>query len=350
MSRSASVSRGLEQRLLRKMARLDLHPPSRLGVAFSGGVDSLALAVASARVALSAGIEPRLFHIDHQLRPSSSFDADLCGGLAAALGLPIDVAVIDPEHMNQHLGVGIEEAARRERYLLLADLAATYNVPVIALAHHADDQAETVLLHLLRGAGVRGAAGMRELQRITIPWWAAVSFQRTRQITVWRPFLQERKSALEEYVVDARVDPVIDESNTDPRFLRNRVRHELLPLMEQIRPGAVNALGRYASISEHEDDFLEEAAGHAYNRVRTDVGNLSIARLVEEPDALQRRALYRWLIDQGVEEPTMERVQAILEKMTDLSSAQIIEAGSNICVTVHNQELVAFRASRQDRR
>jgi tRNA(Ile)-lysidine synthase len=134
----------------------------RIVVGFSGGRDSLALAAALRWVQAVLGVEPVLVHVDHRLRASSGDEAKRAANLAESLNLRFQAVAVATPPTDVHFGVGVEEAARRERYRNLIAAAARYGACAIATAHHRGDQAETVLLHLLRGGGVHGAAGMAE--------------------------------------------------------------------------------------------------------------------------------------------------------------------------------------------
>ena len=345
MSRSASPVRGLEQRVLTQLKSLDLVPGSPIGVAFSGGTDSLALAAVLARIAPAASVAPLLFHVNHQLRPGSSVDADQCKQLAHRLSLPIHVAMVDPDAMLRHRGVGIEEAARRERYRLLAGLAQANDAVCLAVGHHADDQAETVLMHLLRGSGLHGAVAMSSWIEMQIPWWPVDDpASGTHSLRVWRPFLNERRSDLTRYAAQFGLEPVEDESNLDARFLRNRIRHEVLPLLEEVREGATLALVRYGAIASEEDRYLTKLADESFRRSVNGQGGLDRARLAEEPVVLQRRVIYRWLLDRGAESPSFDRVEAVRELLFSPRGDAVIEVGNNVSAMRLGPVLVAGKS------
>ncbi|HLL50879.1 MAG TPA: tRNA lysidine(34) synthetase TilS, partial [Thermomicrobiales bacterium] len=153
---------GLEQRVLRRAREAGFGRQDQIVVGFSGGRDSLALAGALRWATRSLGIDVVLVHVDHQLRSSSKEEAERAAALANALEMDFRGVVVAVSPAVAHPGVGIEEAARRERYRILFEAAADHGAAAVATAHHREDQAETVLLHLLRGGGVHGAAGMAE--------------------------------------------------------------------------------------------------------------------------------------------------------------------------------------------
>src|SRR5262249_20892404 len=243
--------------------RVGLPTGSGITVGFSGGADSLALAAVLARLAPVAAVRVWLVHVDHGLRPDSAGEAEACGRLARELGLPVVSVGLWSELLERHGGVGIEEAARRERYVALARAAEINRSAMIATAHHRDDQAETVLLHLLRGAGLHGASGMAELSRIAVPWWETRPRREPPAIDLWRPFLDESRGVVRAYARETGLTPVEDPSNDEPRFRRNRIRHEVMPLLEHVSPGAEAALARYARIAREEDALLDALADQA---------------------------------------------------------------------------------------
>ena len=308
-------------------------------VGFSGGADSLALVVALARL---GGRGPRVLavHVDHGLRPGSAAEARRAGGIAGSLGVAFEVRTLEPALASRHPGVGIEEAARRERYRALAQVAAVVADPpaLVVTAHHQDDQAETVLLHLLRGAGVHGAAAMAERRDLLVPWWSAPRETGsgtpptvTTPLRLWRPLLGERRSTLAAYraAVAPGTEPVDDDSNRDQRLGRNAIRLGVLPVLERRWPGAVGALSRYAALAAEDDALLDTLAETAIPPDAADNG-LRLADLRCLSPALARRVLRRWLTEQtgGAELPA-ERVDAVLSLVRSGRGGWRLEIGGN---------------------
>ena len=183
----------------------------RVLVAVSGGADSVALLYALAALAPAWRLELHALHVDHGLRAESARDADFVRGLGARLSVPVDVATVTVERRGS-----LEAAARAARYAALAASADRVGAARIALGHTADDQAETVLMRVLRGAGLRGLA--------------AIPPVRDRII---RPLIECRRAELVVELHRAGLEWVEDPSNRDPKFLRNRIRHELLPWLTE---------------------------------------------------------------------------------------------------------------------
>ncbi|MFN8557813.1 MAG: tRNA lysidine(34) synthetase TilS [Dehalococcoidia bacterium] len=213
--------------------------PATLLVAVSGGPDSLALLHALARVAPPASIALHVAYFDHGLRPAADVAAEreFVAEQAAALGLPFSWGAADVCGEARRQRRSIEDAARRCRYAYLGRLTTTIGAEAVATGHTATDQAETVLLRLLRGAGVAGLAAMAPRAR----WPLAGDGP-----DVVRPLLALPRGRTLAYCADLGLHPRHDPENVNPRYPRVRVRHELLPLLMELNPRAVEALGRVA--------------------------------------------------------------------------------------------------------
>ena len=159
---------GLEQRLLARFRDARIPGDAPLIVAFSGGPDSLALAAGLTHVRAVTGLPLLLVHVDHRLRDTSGADAEAAIALGRQIGIDIVVSRVPVPPREAHPGAGLEEAARRERYRILRDEAHRVGAHFVVTGHHREDQAETVLLHLLRGSGLHGAAGMAELAALPV--------------------------------------------------------------------------------------------------------------------------------------------------------------------------------------
>ncbi|CAA9555027.1 MAG: tRNA(Ile)-lysidine synthetase [uncultured Thermomicrobiales bacterium] len=322
---ATSTVRGLEQRLLRRVREVRLAAGATIAVAFSGGTDSLALLAALSRTQQRSGPALLAVHIDHALRVESAAEAMRAGALAATLDVPFRCLRLAGV-VQRHPGVGVEEAARRERYLALAAVMEDERAALLAVGHQRDDHAETVLLHLLRGAGPAGIAGMTERSVLPVPWWPGAP-EPIRALEIWRPLLGETPETLRHYVEGLGLVPVEDASNDDPVFRRNAVRHQVLPLLERLQPGATAALGRYANIAGEEDRLLASYAEAAWHRVWSDDA-LSASRLAEEPLALARRIIKRWLTDAIGAAPSADRVDAVLDLVRCKAGRRCVEVGA----------------------
>ncbi|MEK6588524.1 MAG: tRNA lysidine(34) synthetase TilS [Chloroflexota bacterium] len=265
-----------------------LEPKQRLLVAVSGGPDSLCLMDCLHRL----GFRLVIAHLDHRLRPESHLEAEFVRGVAGSYGLP---AVIETADLQGHRG-SLEEAARLERYRFLARVARRRRVRTIAVGHTADDQVETVLMHLLRGAGPAGLRGM--LPRTPLDDWRDIS--ETNGLTLVRPLLEVRRHQTESHCAAVGMIPMQDPSNQDPRFFRNRLRHELIPQLHSYNPEIEDLLLRTAKVMAAETDLISDLVEARWGEWVREAGPGTLAlqreRLLQAPLALQRAALRRAIL------------------------------------------------------
>lgn len=310
MSTWGGAALGLEQRLLHRLRTAGVALDAPLVVAFSGGPDSLALAAALTHVRAVTGLDLQLVHVDHRLRASSGDEAEAVAELGRQLGVDTVIRRVTVAPQEAHPHVGVEEAARRERYRELLAAARLTDARIIATGHHREDQAETVLLHLLRGSGLHGAAGMAELGELPLALTRGAKPQ--EDVRLWRPFLSEPRREILAYLAKRNLTPLADPSNADERLRRNALRRRVLPEMERAVPGASAALARYATLAAEEDRFLEGLVDEALSMVLSPAGGLRHGALVAQPVSLQRRLVRRWLVARtGESEMTAERVEAV---------------------------------------
>ena len=214
-------------------------PGDGVAVAVSGGADSLALLHALRALAGPRGWRLGVLTVDHGLRPGSAADAAFVADHAKALGLPARVLPLAPGDLEPHRPAGPEAAARAARYGALWPAADELGCPWLATGHTMDDQAETVLLQLLRGAGPDGLAGMA-----------------VRTGRLLRPLLGARRTDTRAACAAMGLPWREDPTNAEDGPLRNRVRTRLLPLLEDLRPGATRTLARTATLAADERDWL----------------------------------------------------------------------------------------------
>jgi tRNA(Ile)-lysidine synthase len=219
-------------------------PQKILLVAVSGGPDSLCLLDALWRLGFSLVVA----HLDHQLRPSSESEAEIVRQLAFDRGLEFVSDRQDVHAQAEENGLSIEEAARVARYRFLFAQARRFGAQAVAVGHTADDQVETVLMHLLRGAGLSGIKGMAYRQ-LPNAW--------SQDITLVRPMLGVWREEILEYLQEQNLIPVTDESNLDTRYYRNRLRHELIPYLENYNPRLRHSIWRMADVLKGDHEVLE---------------------------------------------------------------------------------------------
>ena len=259
-------------------------------------------------------------HLDHGLRPDSADDATFVADASAGLGLRCEVRRTDVAAIARAEGISIEESGREARYGFLHEVAGDDGL--IATAHTLDDSAETILLNLLRGSGLSGVAG--------IP---------ARRGRIVRPLLHARRSVLRALLDEAGVTYRDDPSNADPAYLRNRIRSELLPLLEGLRPGAVERIARFSRLAADDGALLDELAAAELERRRGQDG------LIDWHDppapALGRRVL-RLAI--GEPAPSAERVEALLEAATGDRGGVQVELGGGRVASVRERRIGLARA------
>jgi tRNA(Ile)-lysidine synthase len=245
---TAPLSADLVATLRTVQAQIGLFPPpdsagpTPVVVGVSGGVDSICLLHALRQVADEWGLTLHVAHLDHALRPTSAEDAAFVEMLAGEWGLPFHSERLPEDALIGQPG-GIEAAARQARYAFLRKTAINVTpppkVPRMVIAHHADDQAETLLLHLVRGSGLQGLGVMR---LVTTHHAAG------KPVRLVRPLLGVRRSSILAYAAAHGLRWREDASNQSSQFVRNRIRHDWMPLLAELNPNIVATLGRTAEI------------------------------------------------------------------------------------------------------
>ena len=261
---------------------------STLLVALSGGADSTALLHAFHNLSEPLNLTLHIAHFDHNFRPEAAEDARFAASMAHQLGLPFITEHADPiAYQRQHRISSFEAAARELRYRFLGRAAQSINASAVALGHNADDQAETVLMHLIRGSGLDGLRGMD----ILTTWHSSDALQ---QVNLFRPLLTVTKDQLRHYCEQRHVPYREDPANRDMRFTRNRVRHQLLPTLRQYNPRISEALVRLAQTASQETSYLEEQTEQAWQlSAHPEADRITLDRpsLISLPAAMQVRIL-----------------------------------------------------------
>ncbi|MGI6605162.1 MAG: tRNA lysidine(34) synthetase TilS [bacterium] len=266
----------------RTIERYDLFSPGDLVVvAVSGGPDSTALLLALAALAPELQVRLVVGHVNHMFRGAEAeADAEWVAGLAGELGIPFFREDANVPALIRRTGMTVEQAGREARYRFYARLARQTGATKVAVGQTRDDQAETVLMHLVRGAGLTGIAAIRPKRKVDYGW-------------VVRPLLEVTRSETEAYCAAAGLTPRHDPYNDNPAYLRNRIRHQLLPWLKANANGNIKAaLAQAADIWQVEDDYLAAATEAAYRGTALRKGaavELSVSKLAEQPLALRRR-------------------------------------------------------------
>jgi tRNA(Ile)-lysidine synthase len=271
--------------------------PDRYVIALSGGLDSTVLAHALTMTRERHGKSLLAVHVDHQLHPESARWNEYCRRLADTLNIEF---VAETVSVDAGGGGGREAAAREARYALLA--RHTGDRDWLLSAHHRNDQAETLLLNLMRGSGPAGIAGIGLLTRFSAGWLV-------------RPLIDVAREALEAYAAAQDLRWVDDPSNEDLRFDRNYLRHQVLPVLEQRWPAVVERLARSADLAGEAATMLDELAASDLQKVGDGAARIDIAGLLALTPARQRNLLRHAIRREGLPAPGGARLAAVLDSV-----------------------------------
>ncbi len=313
----------LQQRLEKQLAR-DAH----YLLAVSGGADSLALAHACAALARQGWGVYSVCHVEHGLRGEEALrDMRSVQNFCADYGLPCCVKHVDVRALAAVEQLSLEAAARSLRYRALREAAQEAGAQAIITAHHMNDQAETVLLRLLRGAGPDGLAAMR-----------------AQHEDVLRPLLGVERSELERYCELEGLAYCHDSTNDDVHYTRNRVRHELLPqLARSYNPDIVPALARTAELLALDADFLSSMAASSFQQLaKVDAGSvaLPVTPLLALHKAVRLRVLRCAYFKLGTGELDYERTLALDALCVRKSGGKLIQLPKGITVTYQHKQVI----------
>ncbi|MBQ3493989.1 MAG: tRNA lysidine(34) synthetase TilS [Clostridia bacterium] len=212
-----------------------------IGVGVSGGKDSMALLHYLKKLSHDIGFEVVAITVDHSIREESATDAMFVSDFCRANRIRCYKFKIDVPNLAKEKGLSLESAAREARYGVFESLISKNIVDKIALAHHKSDQAETVLLHLIRGAGISGLKGMQVKRDVYI-----------------RPMLETSQKAVLDYLNDNYIDYVEDKTNAESEFARNYIRNEVMPVILKKFPNAVEAMMNFANLAKQDNDYITQ--------------------------------------------------------------------------------------------
>lgn len=300
-------TRATDKRILKYLRAQDvIRPGERLIVAVSGGPDSTAMLLVLHRLAPAVGFTFSVAHFDHMLRDPAEHAADrgFVEELCDALQCSISTEQGDVPARVRKRKESIEEAARNLRYAFLGAEAKAHKATAVAIGHTMDDRAETVLLHLLRGTGLDGLASM--------PARSAWPFGMGPDLV--RPLLTLTREETERYCRESGIEARHDPSNDQLHATRNRLRHELMPLLREVNPRISRALNRLAESAARDTDFIEAAAEIEWRRhaqFGDDAITFDRAAIAELHPAIAARLLRRAAVHLGGS-PESDRIDEML--------------------------------------
>jgi tRNA(Ile)-lysidine synthase len=295
-----------------------------LVLALSGGVDSITLLHALSVARKTLPFKLSAHHVHHGLSVNADAWANFCTDFCKQLNVPLTISHVK---VNKNNGLGVESAARKARYAALQNDTNSW----LCLAHHQDDQAETLLLQLVRGAGVKGLAGM-----------AAVDMKRK----MLRPFLDISRAEIEMYATQNNLNFVVDESNADTQFDRNFMRHEVLPTLQKQYPSVAQTLARSALNMAAANDLLDELAQSDFLNANSSVGlqasihaALSLVHLSTLSENRVNNCLRWWLGVNGLPMPSSQLLQQISQQLmhAKLDANIAIKVSENLTLRRYQQ-------------
>lgn len=328
---------GLVQRMRQLVRQLPVENPNVL-LACSGGKDSVGLAWLLSEMQRLGLLTFSLAHIHHGQHDQADLAADAVKEIGKRLNVPASIHHLQLSEIDAHQGVGLEEAMRRERYIALAVIAKEQRASIIALGHHQTDQAETLLLHLMRGAGIDGLAGMRVVEQRAIPWWTTEANQ--GEFWIWRPLLNESANDVANLATASGLPIIEDPTNADMHYRRNAIRHRALPLLEEIAAGSIASIARSANLLHADADLLESLTRDALALcLQGDV--IPRANLIQLPGAMQNRVIRLWISEHRPQlELSANRTDAIRHAALENKGGVRIEIGRDTSVVTRGGYLV----------
>ncbi|MEV4782871.1 tRNA lysidine(34) synthetase TilS [Burkholderia sp. LMU1-1-1.1] len=301
----------------------------RIAIALSGGLDSSALLHLAHAYAQARGAALYAFHIHHGLSPNADAWLAHCGQACAALGVTFEARRVELVRKEK---TGTEEAARKSRYAALGALCREHGVKLLFTAHHQDDQAETVLLQLLRGSGTAGLSGMDAAN-------AAPDLLANPDVVMVRPLLPASRKQLAAYVSEHGISHIDDESNDDPRFARNALRHKVMPALAEAFPGFQERFARSAQHAQSAQRLLTELAQQDL-AMCLDGDCIVIARLRTLSTDRGYNLLRYWFGTRGLRMPSAAWLSEMLTQLLEArDGAQLLVTHPDCHVRRHRDRL-----------
>ncbi len=310
----------------------------RVLVGLSGGPDSVTLLHMLLGLKEDYSLSIYIGHVDHMIRAKESADdKEFCEGLARRSGLEIFCESVDVRQIAKDRTISLEEAARLERYDFFKRVARSKGINKVAVGHTADDQAETVLMRLIRGSGATGLGGMSPVKVMN-------------GLTIIRPLIEVPRREIENFIKEKNLFFRHDSSNDEIDFTRNRIRHELIPYLEdKFNPNVKEVLVNMAENLRCENEFLEKLARRKLkgivkkNKSRDTI--LDIKKFKKQPEAIQKR-ICRAAIEQirgNLRRLTYQHWREVKELVDNRPSNSIVDLPGGVNV-VKNKDRIVFQA------
>jgi len=325
----------LTERVLNFIQQHHLVPSQQqILVAVSGGPDSVCLLHMLVKLQNELGVKLHVAHLDHQLRGAeSAADARYVAELSHRLGIPASIERRDVKAYQARQRISLEEAAREVRYAFLAQVASTIGASRVAVGHTANDHIETILMHLIRGTGTKGLRGLKPSNQ-----WQSV--------LVIRPLLEVSREETADYCHYHQLMPRIDSSNLSLSPLRNRIRQQLIPLLQSYNPQVADALLRTARIASDDLTYLDGEVARLWEEVALkQEGSVTLDKnkFVEIPSAL-RRHLLRAAIERllgNLKDIEMRHIEEIMNVLSKPAGRRISLPGGLIFSVEYDRYLLA---------
>ncbi len=309
-----------------------LKPKKTVLVGVSGGGDSLCLLDLLTR----SGYPVVVAHLNHGLRPEAAGDAEFVRRISEGLSLPFILGEADVNDYAQRFGLSVEEAARHLRYTFLFENARQVGAQAVAVAHNADDQVETILMHFLRGSGLAGLRGM---------WYWTLPGPWSEEIPLIRPLLGTWREEIDAYLLEREIEPIEDKTNRDTRIFRNRLRHELIPYLASYNPAIRRVLWRMGQVLDSENELLEGIVDSAWEETYVDGGPGYVLfryhALSIQPKAIQRRLIRRGIsiLQPGLRDIDFNTVDRAVNFLAAPTRSRRIELAAGLFILLEDELL-----------
>ncbi|MCL2421097.1 MAG: tRNA lysidine(34) synthetase TilS [Defluviitaleaceae bacterium] len=300
-----------------------LSPHDHILAAVSGGADSIALLYGLLAWREAFFLTISVAHVNHNLRgEDAQKDADFVAKLCDDLGLPLYSHSADVKAVAKSRGLSIEEAARQVRYAFLCETASACGAQKIALGHNQNDNAETLLLRLCRGTGLAGLGGIPPVGQ-------------REGIALIRPLIETDRAAIEAFLAEKDIPYRTDVSNFDIAFSRNRIRHDVIPVLQQLNPQVVSALAKSAELLREDETLLDALTTQTVakcDRLDEEAVRIHIPALLKSPGAMQKRIIRGELLHVGgLRDVSQSHISQIINLVADQSGSKEIHLPGGLC-------------------